>query len=313
MARLSTSILTVLLTLVLAAPAGANFKGKDGPIAYADGQGIHLLEPKGGASRLIGRHGHDPALFPGSRRFAYVREVGSAPAPGRHGVRYAERELFVKNVAGGAAAPGRGLFGPKAFFPADLSVTPDGRHVVFAARRSFGPGSVKGHDVEIWSASVSGDRVRRLTRNSVKDTDPEVSPDGRQVAFARRVSGRAQIFVMGIDGAHQRRLTFDPHRDRTPSWSPDGRRILYFQQAVGRDGTGRNRELYTVPVGGGRPHRLTRDKIEQSYPAYSPDGRHIAFVSELSVWEMPATGGAARRLTEFEPEEVGPPDWGTAP
>jgi dipeptidyl aminopeptidase/acylaminoacyl peptidase len=301
----------MVAALLLAAPATASFSGRAGPIAYADFHGIHLLDPLSGASRLIARHGHGPVLFPGSRRFAYVREVGWAPAPGRAGGRYSQRELFVKGIGAGVAAPGRPLFGPRAFSLGGLSVSPDGSRIVFAGRRGFGPSRDDGHDEEIWSAAAAGDEVRRLTDDRFRDLDPEVSPDGGRIAFSRRIRGRAQIFVMNVDGSDQRRLTFDRHRDRTPSWSPDGRRVLYFEQKISGDGAGHSRELFTIPAGGGRPTQLTHDEIDESYPVYSPDGRHIAFERELSLWEMPATGGRPHRLNEVEPAEVGPPDWGT--
>ena len=311
MARVgSTALLVGLVALLGFVAAGrANLRGTAGPITYADNHGVHLLDPSTGASRLIGRHGHVPVLFPGSRRFAYVREAGTAAAPDKPGYAYREVQVVVKRLSEGAAAVGRPLFGPKAFFATGLSVTPSGLRVVFAGKRGFGPGRSKGHDFEIWSIAVAGGEVRRLTDDNYRDTDPEVSPDGGQIAFARRVHGRAQIFVMDRDGSHQRRLTFDPHRDRAPSWSPNGRRLIYFQQQVSRDPNGHSRELFTVPVAGGNPKRLTHDKLEQSFPVYSPDGRHIAFVQERALWVMPATGGPAHPLTEID--ELGPPDWGT--
>jgi dipeptidyl aminopeptidase/acylaminoacyl peptidase len=160
-------------------------------------------------------------LFPGSRRFAYVRETGTAPAPDKPGYSYLEVQIFVKRLSEGAAAPGRPLFGPKAFFVTGLSVTPTGRRIVFAGKRRFGPSRSKGHDFEIYSVAAAGGDVRRLTDDNYRDTDPEVPPDGSQIAFARRVHGRAQIFVMDRAGAHQRRLTeASPRAATLRGWRP---------------------------------------------------------------------------------------------
>ena len=89
MARVgSTALLVGLVALLAFVAAGrANLRGAVGPIAYADNRGVHLVAPTTGASRLIGRQGHGPVLFPGSHRFAYVRETGvtSGYSPGESG------------------------------------------------------------------------------------------------------------------------------------------------------------------------------------------------------------------------------------
>lgn len=315
-ASLGAALATALVGLALVAPppAAANFAGIPGPIAYQTFEGIKLLDPTTGASEIaVSEHGGEPALFPGSDELAYIREVGSAPAPDKPGFEYTEYQLYVKSLADGdPAAPGQPLFGPQSFLVRADSVTPNGQRIVFSARRGLGPGSGNLAELEIWSCSVAGTNLRRLTRNDVFDNDPEVSPDGRHIAFVRRVDGRGQIFVMGIGGGDQHRLTFDDNRDRAPSWSPNGRRIVYFSQLLERDGTASSRELFTVPAAGGHTQRLTHDSVDESYPAYSPDGSQIAFIEGNYLEAMPAGGGAPRRLTEQGYTGIGAPDWGTA-
>jgi len=67
--------------------------------------------------------------------------------------------------------------------------------------------------------------------------------------------------------------------------------------------------LWSVARGGGEARRLTSDPGQDIMPRFSPDGRWLAFTGEYQgnadVYVIPATGGAARRLTftsDFEPE-----------
>jgi tricorn protease len=59
--------------------------------------------------------------------------------------------------------------------------------------------------------------------------------------------------------------------------------------------------LWQVPRGGGVAQKLTSDPGQDVMPRYSPDGKWIAFTASyqgsVDVYAIPATGGAARRLT----------------
>ncbi len=80
-----------------------------------------------------------------------------------------------------------------------------------------------------------------------------------------------------------------------PSLSPDGRSVAFVSN---RDGS------YDIWVGlaaGGRLVRVTNDPSVESHPSWSPDGTRIAYAkmkeSGLSdIWEIPALGGAPRRV-----------------
>ena len=65
-------------------------------------------------------------------------------------------------------------------------------------------------------------------------TDPDLSPDGRRVAFEvfdtdqEQDRLRSSIWVAPVDGsAPPRRFTEGP-ADRSPRWSPDGRWLAYI-------------------------------------------------------------------------------------
>lgn len=80
---------------------------------------------------------------------------------------------------------------------------------------------------EICIANIDGSNMIKLTDNDTEDWHPEVSPNGKQIAFMSDRDGNHEIYIMNIDGSNQKRLTYNEVRDSTPTWSPDGSQIMY--------------------------------------------------------------------------------------
>ena len=73
----------------------------------------------------------------------------------------------------------------------------------------------------------AGAQPRQLTAAKEGASQPEWSPDGRQLAFVRTVDEKPQVFVMAADGGEGRQLTRYKHGASNPRWSPDGRQLLF--------------------------------------------------------------------------------------
>ena len=132
--------------------------------------------------------------------------------------------------------------------------TPDGKTIVFFRR-----------DGDIYRVNPDGKHLRRLTEGnryvhfSLGKEDqhgssdpPDVSPDGRQIAYCGVVDGLAQAHVMNIDGTHRRQLTHLAHRCGRVKWSPDGTKIAFVSFA--RESQS---QLYVVNLADGQPRQLT--------------------------------------------------------
>lgn len=102
----------------------------------------------------------------------------------------------------------------------DPTVSPDGRHLVFASTQHR-------PTADIYVKSNSGSVVTRLTDDPAQDVMPTVSPDGNYIAFASDRTGSWDLFVMPFEGGKVVQLTAESAHDLHPTWSPDGRQIAF--------------------------------------------------------------------------------------
>ena len=120
-----------------------------------------------------------------------------------------------------------------------------------------------------------GENMINLTQSSDREGSACWSPDGKQIAFSRRLNeGGSAIFVMDANGQNQRRLTFEPGTNIVSHWSPDEDRIAFLSF---RDG---GRRIYTMDTNGQNIRQITHgQRAFESAPAWSPDGKWLAFGS----------------------------------
>jgi dipeptidyl aminopeptidase/acylaminoacyl peptidase len=110
--------------------------------------------------------------------------------------------------------------------------------------------------------------------------DPQISPDGRQVAFtvtrADRDANayRTHLWLVPSGGGDARQLTAAPARDTGPRWSPDGTQIAFVSDRGGE------KQVWVIRVDGGEARALTSGKRSPADLAWSPDGRWLAFVGK---------------------------------
>jgi dipeptidyl aminopeptidase/acylaminoacyl peptidase len=113
-------------------------------------------------------------------------------------------------------------------------------------------------------------KVRRVA-------DPQVSPDGKHVAFTigdvnfdgNRVVN--QIYTTSIDGGGLKQLTSGDRSSSAPRWSPDGKKIAFTT------GT----QVWVMDHDGGHKEQVTKISTGAAAPVWSPDGKWIAFTSDV--------------------------------
>jgi dipeptidyl aminopeptidase/acylaminoacyl peptidase len=108
-------------------------------------------------------------------------------------------------------------------------------------------------------------------------TDPQISPDGRTIAYVRKSNdvmtdrARGTIWLIDVATGAQRPLIAGPGSYYSPRWSPDGARLAY----VGADSG--SPQLYVRWMGTGESARVTGLPDSPDSVVWSPDGRRIAY------------------------------------
>ena len=107
--------------------------------------------------------------------------------------------------------------------------------------------------------------------------DPQLSPDGRLVAYQITVPdvaanrNRTQIFIIPVYGGEPKQLTTGAASSTSPRWSPDGRRLAFITGG----------QVWTMSPDGTDRKQVTNISTGASDPVWSPDGRLLAFASDV--------------------------------
>jgi hypothetical protein len=100
------------------------------------------------------------------------------------------------------------------------SLLPDGRHALFSA--------LKDGVSDIYLLDLETGETKNLTDDAFYDSDPQVSPDGSLVAYARRISGHEKLYMFPLaNPARRTQVTFGIYDDVTPAFAPSGDALYY--------------------------------------------------------------------------------------
>lgn len=138
-------------------------------------------------------------------------------------------------------------------------------------------------------------RTEHITPEMIADLESvgevALSPDGRRVAFVKRVP-RAQhdgpstmvraLFVVDAGKGAPRQFTFEPDAASAPAWSPDGQQIAF----IGRRKGDAAAQIYVVAADGGNARPLTKLKSSVRELQWSPDGRSLAYTTDVAPTEQ---------------------------
>ena len=228
-----------------------------------------------------------PAL---AQRAPVLQQVGLPHA-------YYWREMYVPQVTSG---------------PSAVTWSPDGTELIYSMQGS------------LWRQKIGSMVARQLTSGPGYDYQPDWSPDGRFVSFARYASDAIELELLDLPSGAVRPLTANGAVNVEPRWSPDGSRIAFVSSLFNR-----RWHIFTLTPASGAVTRLTDDNdsnLPRYYysrwdhflsPAWSPDGRELLVVSNRGhihgtggFWRMDATPGAPLREIRYEETTwKARPDW----
>jgi Tol biopolymer transport system component/DNA-binding winged helix-turn-helix (wHTH) protein len=173
--------------------------------------------------------------------------------------------------------------------PSELKLAwmPDGRSLLLAQRPE--PHAHFGSRIARLALDTGAMTPLTAPPSSVAgDDSPAVSPDGRRVAFIRRISGGvADVHVVGSDGSGVRRVTFDEADLTGVDWSADGRFVVYSSDRAG------GYSLWRVPADGGTPALIAGGAARMKHPVTDRAGRRVVYENwnyEINVWQVGLVG-----------------------
>jgi len=170
----------------------------------------------------------------------------------------------------------------------------------------------------LWRIAVTDAREHRVTEGNYWVSAYTLSRDGRLIAHHRQPnplldsSAASEIWTMDNSGGNARQITRNRVGEAGAELSPDGTTVLFTAAANAKLEGYHNRKVFVAPVSGGEPRPLTGDlPYAVQRASWGSDGRVIYFTAGMGtkseLFEMNASGGAARQLTSRTGETIG--DW----
>ncbi len=172
----------------------------------------------------------------------------------------------------------------------DLSWSPDGQELVFAAYRNN-----QGGLEQLYVLDVRTHGVRRLTNLSTGATQPEWSPDGRWIAFVGAVApDRIYLLSTKTHRAH----AVGKATGLDIAWSPDSKQLAFNSRG----------KLQLVNTAGTHYRSL---RVFGQQPSFSPDGQWIVFTQDDYVKEIRPDDQGVRHILHMSSKkgEDFEPDW----
>jgi Tol biopolymer transport system component/PKD repeat protein len=140
----------------------------------------------------------------------------------------------------------------------------DGRRIIYVLESEAG---------DMYTISDDGKWLFPIEQGQMM-FEPNMSPDGKKIAFQSWATGSGEICVMDVDGGNVVQLTNTGNYNDYPSWSPDGTKIVFLSERDGND------EIYVMNADGTHQQRLTNNNVVDWWPRWSPDGTSILYQSD---------------------------------
>ncbi len=291
----------------------------------AGGDNLWVMQRDGSGAKAVSKESfrlvNSPAWSPdgqwiaGRKHFTAERSLGSGEiwlwhVSGGDGLQLTEKPNDQKDV------------GEPAF-------SPDGRYVYYSLDAT--PGKFFEYNKDSNAGIYAIERLDRERGKVVRLVDgpggairPTPSPDGKRLAYIRRVRFQSTLFVQDLESGRERALYDKLDRDLQEtwaihgvypamSWTADGRELLFWaggkihrlDVATGSDrivpfhvrDTRRVAEALRFPVEVA-PDRFPLKMLR--WVESSPDGGQLLYQALGKLWLQELPGGAARRLTKEE-------------
>jgi Tol biopolymer transport system component len=189
--------------------------------------------------------------------------------------------------------------------PSAVAWSPDSKALIYSMAGS------------LWRQEIDSEAAQQLTAGPGYDYQPDWSPDGRWVVFARYFGGAIELHLLEVATGRTYQLSAGGAVNVEPRWSPDGTRIAFvstsynkrFHVFVARvkEGQLQSVQRLTGETESPLPRYYYSKHDTEISPAWSRDGAELVFVSNRGhiygsggFWRMKAEPGAEAREIYYE-------------
>ncbi len=228
----------------------------------------------------------------------------------------AQRELVLKQIDLPHSYYYREMYLPQLTSgPSAVAWSPDSKAVVYSMGGS------------LWRQELSSGVAEQLTAGPGYDYQPDWSPDGRSIVYAKYDGDAVELWLLDLESRQAHALTLTGQVNVEPRWAPEGRRLAFVSTLYNKrfhifamkleNGEARGVERLTGETRTEAPRYYYSAFDHEISPTWSPDGRELIFVSNRGriygtggFWRMKAEPGAAARETHYEETTwKARPDW----
>jgi eukaryotic-like serine/threonine-protein kinase len=130
---------------------------------------------------------------------------------------------------------------------------------------------------------LSAYKFTALARAEAEEDSPQWAPDGKSIAYTRRIHGVMQVFTQLAGTPDAVQLTKAEQNCSSPFWSPDGASVYYLSGG----------SLWSVSAAGGGSQKVYEGVTAATL---HPDGKTLAFDRGRKLWIGSLKGGEAKEL-----------------
>ena len=191
----------------------------------------------------------------------------------------------------------------------EIPKIPDGSKVVFVKIEDVAPAYRTGYPLAMYLANFSTKEVFKLTSGKFNDMHPDLSPDGKLIAFSSNMGDEYDIWLMDIETRRIAKLTDENLGDETSSWSNDGRSIVFRRFG----------DIYSIDLDKECKLKLAETNVYVMDQSFSPDNSQVLYdkgdlgfripvsFDDYGVWIVNSDGSNPHKFKV--PELFKEPDW----
>ena len=210
--------------------------------------------------------------------------------------------------------------------------SPDGSAVYYteAVSMDLFPSDASQENFVVKRYDLESGKSKKLLGGWGSATTPQVSPDGKRIAFIRRVKDKTVLFVYDIESGKQTPVYDDLPRDGHVSinnygyyphfdWSPDNRNVVLWGKGKFLKVDTESAQAEEISFKATATHRIISvprfdvDLDQETFKVQgidmvttSPDGKQVVFSALGSLWRKKLPDGEPERLTDAREFEYDP-------